>query len=110
LCARIAIVDHGERIALDTPAGLRGLLPHARGLELTLRAETDPADALASLGEVESAPAGEGEWRIRLYSDEATPAQALAAVSRTGAEVLDLAKIEGTLEDVFVHLTGRELR
>ena len=110
LCARIAIVDHGERIALDTPAGLRGLLPRARGLELTVRAGADPAGELAAIGEAETAPAGDGTWRVRLYSEDATPAQAFAALGRDGAEVLDLTRIEGTLEDVFVHLTGRDLR
>jgi hypothetical protein len=39
-----------------------------------------------------------------------TPAQALAAVDRMGAEIVDLRRIEGTLEDVFVQLTGRDLR
>jgi ABC-2 type transport system ATP-binding protein len=109
LCDRIAIVDHGERIALDTPEGLRGLLPGSRGLELTLAGGTDPAEAFAPLGDVDTT-ADDGGWRVRLFGPEATPARALAAAGQAGAEVVDLHRLEGTLEDVFVHLTGRDLR
>ncbi len=109
LCDRIAIVDHGKRIALDTPAGLRDLLPGARGVELTVVHPSDPAPALAALGDVETSAQEAGRWHARLYG-EVTPAQALAAVDRMGAEIVDLRRIEGTLEDVFVQLTGRDLR
>jgi ABC-2 type transport system ATP-binding protein len=109
LCDRIAIVDHGERIALDTPEGLRGLLPGSRGLELTLAGGTDPAEAFAPLGDVD-ATADDGSWKVRLFGPEATPARALAAAGQAGGEVVDLRRLEGTLEDVFVHLTGRDLR
>ena len=43
LCRRIAIMDHGQVIALDTPRGLRRLLPDAHGIELTVGAA--PGDA-----------------------------------------------------------------
>jgi ABC-2 type transport system ATP-binding protein len=109
LCHRIAIVDHGERIALDTPAGLRGLLPHARGLEITVSTDADPAPAFAGLGEIESVR-DNGSWHVRAYGPEATPARALAAATEAGADVQDLARLDGSLEDVFVHLTGRDLR
>jgi ABC-2 type transport system ATP-binding protein len=109
LCHRIAIVDHGERIALDTPAGLRGLLPGARGLEVTLAGAADPTTAFAPLGDVEAA-AENGGWKVRIFGSDATPARALAAASQAGDEVVDLRRLEGTLEDVFVHLTGRDLR
>jgi ABC-2 type transport system ATP-binding protein len=109
LCDRIAIVDHGKRIAMDTPAGLRDLLPGARGVELTVAHGADPAPAFAALGEVETSEPAPGRWQVRLYGD-LTPARALAAVEGSGAEIVDLRRIEGTLEDVFVHLTGRDLR
>jgi ABC-2 type transport system ATP-binding protein len=109
LCHRIAIVDHGERNALDTPTGLRELLPHARGLEITVSTDADPAAAFAALGEIESARS-DGGWHVRAYGPEATPARALAAATAAGADVQDLARLDGSLEDVFVHLTGRDLR
>ena len=109
LCGRIAVIDHGEIIALDTPRGLRDLLPGARGLELTLSGCEDPAPAFAPLGETEAEREGEDRWRVRVFGG-ATPGAALTAAERSGGEVVDLRRIEGTLEDVFVHLTGRELR
>lgn len=60
LCDRIAIVDHGERIALDTPDGLRGLLPGGRGVELVVQAANDPVAAFASVGETETAELEQG--------------------------------------------------
>jgi ABC-2 type transport system ATP-binding protein len=111
LCDRIAIVDHGKVIASDTPKGLRRLLPGAEGLELTLASDADPSGALAPLGEVQAAEQdGEGAWHVRIYGDDIGAGAAIAAAEAGSARVLDLRRIEGTLEDVFVHLTGRDLR
>ena len=109
LCERIAIVDHGERIALDTPAGLRDLLPGGRCIELVLDAPDDPAPLLAELGETESAELEQGRWRVRCYGDSRL-GEAIAVAEQRGAVVRDVRRLEGSLEDVFVHLTGRELR
>jgi ABC-2 type transport system ATP-binding protein len=111
LCDRIAIVDHGKVIASDTPRGLRRLLPGAEGLELTLAAADDPSAALAALSdEVSVEAAGTGEWKARIYGSDVPPGPAIAAAEAAGARLLDLRRIEGTLEDVFVHMTGRDLR
>jgi ABC-2 type transport system ATP-binding protein len=111
LCDRIAIVDHGKIIALDTPRGLRSQLPAEHGLELVV--DADPGDAFAALPWVERVSTAESGDRstVRLYgeSDDAA-ASAFAAAEAAGRTVYELRRIEGTLEDVFVHLTGRELR
>jgi ABC-2 type transport system ATP-binding protein len=104
LCHRIAIVDHGKVIALDTPRGLRRLLPAENGLELILEGEPPAFDGVAE--RVETLDAAEGRWTVRLYGDVETS----AALSTAGAQLVEMRRIEGTLEDVFVHLTGRELR
>ena len=113
LCDRIAIIDHGKIIALDTPRGLRRLLPAESGFEVTLDADgADPAQAFADVApRVEAQDAGDGRWTVRLYGEgRGIASAAVAASERAGAELVDLKRIEGTLEDVFVHLTGRELR
>ena len=111
LCDRIAIVDHGKVIASDTPRGLRRLLPGAEGLEITLAADDDPTAALATLGDVQPPERDrEGAWHVRVYGDDIGAGAAIAAAEGGGARVLDLRRIEGTLEDVFVHMTGRDLR
>ena len=114
LCDRIAIMDRGRIIALDTPRGLRRLLPAEHGLEVVVEASEDPSAAFAGLEGVERVTAGpgrEGRWPVRLYGDEGElAAAALGAASRAGLPLVELRRLEGTLEDVFVHLTGRELR
>ncbi len=122
LCDRIAVIDHGRVIALDTPGGLRRLLPAEHGLELILEG-ADPTRVFAALpgARAETTAEDDGRWRVRLYGegdgDGADPsdadqlaARAFATAASAGAHLVALRRIEGTLEDVFVHLTGRELR
>jgi ABC-2 type transport system ATP-binding protein len=102
LCDRVAIVDHGKVIALDTPRGLRRLLPSEHGLEVVV-AGTEP------LAGADEGAAEEDRWRGRVYGD-ATPAEMARRVAEAGRDLIELRTLEGSLEDVFVHLTGRELR
>ncbi|HEY4279164.1 MAG TPA: ABC transporter ATP-binding protein [Conexibacter sp.] len=118
LCDRIAIVDHGSIIALDTPRGLRGVLPATAGIDVVLESEVEPpAEAFQSIDgaeKVEVGSAGEGRWRVRVYGEHPRLAQGALAVAQNGAltdaSLLELRRIEGSLEDVFMHLTGREMR
>jgi ABC-2 type transport system ATP-binding protein len=118
LCDRIAIIDHGRIIALDTPTRLRRLLPAEHGLEVTVSAASDPSSAFAGVcdaGRIEARPAQDGRWRVRLYEEdgratESLPSDVLAAARLAGLELIELRRLEGSLDDVFVHLTGRELR
>jgi ABC-2 type transport system ATP-binding protein len=114
LCDRIAIIDHGKIIALDTPAGLRRLLPAEAGIDLVLETSSDPAadfTGLPGVARVDTTSAGEGRWRVRLYGEHPDLAEeALAATPSDGRGLVELRRIEGSLEDVFVHLTGREMR
>jgi ABC-2 type transport system ATP-binding protein len=118
LCDRIAIIDHGKIIALDTPTRLRRLLPAEHGVEVTVAASADPSslfEEVSGTEGVEARPAQEGRWSVRLYeqdggTSDSLPADVLAAAQRGGVPVIELRRLEGTLEDVFVHLTGRELR
>jgi ABC-2 type transport system ATP-binding protein len=111
LCDRIAIVDHGKIIALDTPRGLRSQLPAEHGLELVL--DRDPAGAFDGLHWVERVEgrATADRYTVRLYGEsDRAAATAFEAAEAAGLSLHELKLIEGTLEDVFVHLTGRELR
>jgi ABC-2 type transport system ATP-binding protein len=110
LCDHIAIVDHGTIVAMDTPTGLRRLLPGTGGVEVVLTGPEGVADALGELGEVELSGTADGRRDLRVYGDGVDPAVVVDAVRAAGGELIELRRIEGSLEDVFVHLTGRDLR
>jgi ABC-2 type transport system ATP-binding protein len=113
LCDRVAVIDHGQVIALGTPAELIARV----GGEHVIDLDYDPAtpvrhtpDQFLELPTVRSArPAGD---RVTLAAGE--PHRALPAllelVRATGAKLAGLTTRTATLEDVFVTLTGRHLR
>jgi len=109
LCDRIAIVDHGKRIALGSPAQLIDRIGGAHLVEIT----TDPVlppEALADVRGVRAARVlGEG---LSLAIDEphvALPAL-MARLAERRAQPTRLVSRTATLDDVFLTLTGRSLR
>jgi ABC-2 type transport system ATP-binding protein len=117
LSDRVGIVDHGRLLALDRPSGLIRGLPGRGTVDATVAADgVPPADlvtelsALSGVERVEDLDAGA---RLRLYvdTDPATlVGPVVAALGRRGATLTDLSLGEPSLEDVFISLTGRELR
>jgi ABC-2 type transport system ATP-binding protein len=118
---RVGIMDHGHLLALDTPAALISSLEGEGTLELTADQAADGAvvDALGALPRVEKVEtvqvAGEDRrpLRVRLYvtGDAALcVAPAAALLAEHGLALQDVKLGAPTLEDVFIHLTGRTLR
>jgi ABC-2 type transport system ATP-binding protein len=112
LCDRVAIVDHGKRIALGTPRELVASLGAEHVIEFAVE---DPApalsvEALAALPSVERVARDDGRWRLTVREVHRTVPALLAALAETGASVSHLTTHHATLEDVFVGLTGRTLR
>ncbi|HVX15782.1 MAG TPA: ABC transporter ATP-binding protein [Pirellulales bacterium] len=111
LCDRIAIVDHGKIIAAGTLAELRGMVGERDTVRLSGR--FDPArarEALAHIAEAEIVQAEEGELRLALREASQKLPQLFAALSGTGGEVRETIVTKPSLESVFIHLTGKELR
>jgi ABC-2 type transport system ATP-binding protein len=108
LCRRVAIMDGGRIVALDTPAGLVRSL----GMQARVAFGGDGLDErlLGTLPGV-TATAGNGD-RHELESDDpqATVLSLVEAADAQGVTLQDLSIRTPTLEDVFLQLTGRELR
>jgi ABC-2 type transport system ATP-binding protein len=121
LCDRVAVVDHGRIVALDTPARL--IAEHAPGttVEFTTANPVD-ADSLRSLPGVGGVDVDGDRVSLTTLRPEAVlarifdPAGPWAAVADAGgvavaaAPIRDLGVHGGTLEDVFLNLTGNRLR
>jgi len=112
LCDRVAIMDHGKVLALDTPARLKSSL----GAEtiVTVSAEGD-LDTLAGIlrreveGVTQTQRVDSTVLRHVRGASGVLP-QVVTSAERGGFAVSDLSVAEPTLETVFIHLTGKELR
>ncbi len=116
LCQRVAIIDHGQILTLDTPAGLKKQLPGGRILEVEVRGADGLADRLAALSGVlerEDVVVDADGWeRLRLFVEmrDGLLDAALHEVRQAGAELRHVSLAPPSLEDVYIHLTGKELR
>ena len=112
LCDRVAIMDHGKILALDTPAALKQSI--GADTIVTVKAVTDP-DALAALlsrelGEVTRTRTIEGGVELHVKGAQRLLPRVVSAAESGGVEVVDLSVSEPSLETVFISLTGKELR
>jgi ABC-2 type transport system ATP-binding protein len=153
LCARVAIMDHGKILAMDTPDALKETVPGKNSLELGISLEGDRDALLAALSALPGveraepvsksaggAPGGANPWaafaggggapaagappaavappagtpyHVRLYASVDAPslvAPVARLITDKGGELVDLSIGKPSLEDVFIHLTGRALR
>src|SRR3954469_7619885 len=102
LCSRLAIIDHGRILALDSPVGLKRSI--AAGAEVTVKAEGDLAALATRLGQMDGASDAKiVDDTIRVQLDERDGALAkVVAEARAGNFTLtDLSVTEPTLETVF---------
>jgi ABC-2 type transport system ATP-binding protein len=111
LCDRIAIVDHGDLKALDSPMKLKLSVPSNNVLEVDFTS-TPPGwtSRLKALPDVEEVTAEDSVFRISTRNGPATTMAMLDAAAAAGISVRSLAVQNTTLDDVFVHYTGRGLR
>jgi ABC-2 type transport system ATP-binding protein len=109
LCDRVAIVDHGKIIALGTPAELVAGLHAPHIIEFATEPDVGE-ELLGRIPGVGDRRRRDGRWLLSAGSlAQAVPAL-LSALDGAGAKLVSLSTHRSTLEDVFIAMTGRELR
>ncbi|MGC1294893.1 MAG: ATP-binding cassette domain-containing protein [Alloacidobacterium sp.] len=112
LCDRIAIVDHGKLVALDTPMALKASVPGTNVVEAQFTRESGEWPArlkqLSGVTAVESQSAG--MYRLLTSNGSLTTTQLVEMAVNSGETIKSLSVQNTTLDDVFVHYTGRQLR
>jgi ABC-2 type transport system ATP-binding protein len=112
LCGRVAIMDHGRILALDTPAALK----QSVGAEeiVTVKAAGDNAALAerlqAEIDGIDRTRLVEGGVELHVRDGERLVSRVVNAAESGGFEVADLSVFEPSLETVFINLTGKELR
>jgi ABC-2 type transport system ATP-binding protein len=112
LCQRVAIMDHGRVVALDTPAGLKRSL--GADSVVTVKAEGDPQQLAKLLSRtltgVTRTRCIDGGVELHIAGAAHLVPRVVNAAEEGGFDVIDLSVTEPTLETVFIQLTGKELR
>ena len=109
LADRIVIIDHGKVVASGTLNELLRVLPAAQTLALDIEGAIDPA-ALQRIDGVKQVQFAAGRLTVALDDLARSAAAVLQAVAASGAVVRHIDSGRANLEDVFLALTGRQLR
>jgi ABC-2 type transport system ATP-binding protein len=110
LCDRVAIVDEGRIIALDTPARLQQQSKNASSIVVTCATafpESRPAWAEATQSEIDATGK---TLTVRSRRPAATLVDLVKWIDQHGLELTDVSLKQPSLEDVFIELTGKKLR
>jgi len=117
LSDRIGIIDTGKVIALDTPEGLKRRIDQKEIIRLELTGwHADLADKLKSISGIEQLTThqqGEADlWEVNLHAQNSRTAlpRIVESISGNGTRLVNMNVLKPSLEDVFIHLTGKALR
>jgi len=112
LCNRLAIMDHGRILALDTPARLKALV--GADTIVTVKVYGDTTDLAPLLeraveGSTRARPV-EGGAELHVTGADRVVPRVVAATEKAGFNLADISVAPPTLENVFINLTGKALR
>ena len=111
LCDRIAIVDHGQLVALDSPLKLKTSIPGKNFVEVSFSHIPEGwNERLASLPSVDAITHEGRAFRLASGNGPATTTALMEAAAAAGITLQSLSVQSTTLDDVFVHYTGHALR
>lgn len=111
LCDRVAILDHGKIVAMDSPSALIHDLGNEESVSFLLH-ENLPPEFSEALGKELSMEIQGEKIIIRGKSNREVPlvSEVVNLLTKKGVSFYDLRSEQATLEDVFLQLTGREIR
>jgi ABC-2 type transport system ATP-binding protein len=113
LCDRIGIIDHGKIVALDTSTNLKKMISGANTTILTLEISNLTQQLIKTVRGLECVEAVSQEnsshLKIHAHGDGAFDI-IIDAVRAGNAKIVSIQNIQPTLEDVFLHVTGHEVR
>jgi ABC-2 type transport system ATP-binding protein len=117
LSDRIGIIDTGKVIALDTPEGLKRRIDQREIIRLELTGwHDDLAGKLKGITGIENLTShqrGEADlWEVNLHAQNSRTAlpRIVESISGNGTRLVNMNIVKPSLEDVFIHLTGKALR
>jgi ABC-2 type transport system ATP-binding protein len=112
LCERVAIMDHGRILALDTPAALKQSIGADTVVTLKTTGDTDRLAGLLA-GDVEGVTRTrqvDGGLQLHVQGSDRLVPRIVMSAERGGFDLVDVSISEPSLETVFINLTGKELR
>jgi ABC-2 type transport system ATP-binding protein len=111
LCDRIAIIDHGKLVALDSPLKLKTSIPGKNILEVSFsQLPAGWTEKLRALPDVEDVKSEDKVFRLSSNNGPGTTVALIEAARAAGVTLTSLSVQSTTLDDVFVHYTGHQLR
>jgi ABC-2 type transport system ATP-binding protein len=112
LCDRLAIVDHGHLLALDTPTALKRSVDADTMISISAEGDLDSLAGLLQQGVqgAENVQRVDGSVNVGVRGSRAALRDVIAVAERGGYTITDVSVSEPTLETVFIQLTGKDLR
>jgi ABC-2 type transport system ATP-binding protein len=113
LCDRIGIIDHGKIVALDTSSNLKKMISGANTTILTMEISNLTQDLITTIRALEVVEAVSQEnsshLKVHAHGDGAFDT-IIDTVRAANGKIVSIQNIQPTLEDVFLHVTGHEVR
>lgn len=110
LCDRVAIINHGQIAAIDTPERLKAAFRRVQSVEVALEPDGQAhGEALAKLAGVTSSVKMGDKWRLYTEDPSTLLPQVMDYARTNGLRVVSLSTLGPSLEDVFLEITGQEI-
>ncbi len=110
LCDRVAIINHGQIAAIDTPERLKAAFRQVQSVEVALEpGGQEEKDALGALPGVTQLVKAGDKWRLYTGDPSSLVHQIVRFAEENGLRVIHLNTLGPSLEDVFLEITGQEI-